>query len=440
MARSRLAKIGETHKPMKTPILPAFLVLLTCSALVQGQSIGINFNSDRDLGAELGPDESAGHPDVAQTNWNSTNGVPSGDEGSLLGGNPGTLIDSNGVVTGVTVTWASNGTWNTNNGTASGDNKLMNGYIDHTGGFSNFEISNISYPNYDVYVYFGSDGNGRTGAIESVTAGQTFSYTTNSQQGGGFPGTYVLTEDELGTNPSANYCVFRNQSSPSFVAQINRGSSNSGFHGVQVVATAPPADVDNDGLLDSWETANGLDPSDDGSVDTNNGAAGDPDNDGSANLEEFERGTDPQDADSDGDGLSDGVETATGIFVSESDSGSNPLEPDSDGDGLSDGAEINGDPFETDPNNPDTDSDGFSDSLELEFDADPTDANSRPVGGDSSIGINFLSNRDLAAELLPDELAGHPDVAQANWNNTSGAPSGNESNLLGVNIIMYIAH
>ena len=433
MARSRLAKIGETHKPMKTPTLPAFLVLLTCSALVQGQSIGINFNSDRDLGAELGPDESAGHPDVAQTNWNSTNGVPSGDGGSLLGGNPGTLIDSNGVVTGVTVTWASNGTWNTNNGTASGDNKLMNGYIDHTGGFSNFEISNISYPNYDVYVYFGSDGNGRTGAIESVTAGQTFSYTTNSQQGGGFPGTYVLTEDELGTNPSANYCVFRNQSSPSFVAQINRGSSNSGFHGVQVVATAPPADVDNDGLLDSWETANGLDPSDDGSVDTNNGAAGDPDNDGSANLEEFERGTDPQDADSDGDGLSDGVETATGIFVSESDSGSNPLEPDSDGDGLSDGAEINGDPFVTDPNNPDTDSDGFSDSLELEFDADPTDANSRPVGGDSSIGINFLSNRDLGAELLPDELAGHPDVAQANWNNTSGAPSGNESSLLGGN-------
>ena len=81
MARSRLAKIGETHKPMKTPTLPAFLVLLTCSALVQGQSIGINFNSDRDLGAELGPDESAGHPDVAQTNWNSTNGVPSGDGG-----------------------------------------------------------------------------------------------------------------------------------------------------------------------------------------------------------------------------------------------------------------------------------------------------------------------------------------------------------------------
>ena len=45
-----------------------------------------------------------------------------------------------------------------------------------------------TYANYDVYVYFGSDGNGRTGAIESTTAGQTLSYTTSSQQPGGFPG------------------------------------------------------------------------------------------------------------------------------------------------------------------------------------------------------------------------------------------------------------
>ncbi|MEC9053870.1 MAG: hypothetical protein VX633_01085, partial [Verrucomicrobiota bacterium] len=233
---------------MKTQFVLGGILALVLSALAHSQSIGINFNSDRDLGAELAPDEVAGHPDVAQGNWNSTNGGANGDETNLLGLTPGTLVDSDGAPTGVQVTWTSNGTWTTNNGTASGDNKLMNGYIDHTGGFATVEVSNITYTSYDVYVYFGSDGNGRTGAIESTTAGQTFSYTTNSQQAGGFPGTYVLTEDEDGGNPVANYCVFRDQTSPTFFAQVNRGSSNSGFHGIQIVSKAPPEDADNDGL------------------------------------------------------------------------------------------------------------------------------------------------------------------------------------------------
>lgn len=51
--------------------------------------------------------------------------------------------------------------------------------------------------------------------------------------------------------------------------------------------------------------------------------------------------------DSDGDGLPDGVETATGIFVSGTDTGTDPFSFDSDGDGLSDAAEIG---FGTDPN------------------------------------------------------------------------------------------
>jgi hypothetical protein len=55
------------------------------------------------------------------------------------------------------------------------------------------------------------------------------------------------------------------------------------------------------------------------------------------------------DADDDGDGLLDSVETNTGILVSASDTGSNPLDPDSDDDGRLDGVELaNG----WDPNDP----------------------------------------------------------------------------------------
>ena len=56
----------------------------------------------------------------------------------------------------------------------------------------------------------------------------------------------------------------------------------------------PGPDMDNDGLPNDWEIANGLDPLDDGSVNPDNGAAGDPENDGLPNAEELTLGSDPQ--------------------------------------------------------------------------------------------------------------------------------------------------
>ncbi|MEC8189887.1 MAG: LamG-like jellyroll fold domain-containing protein, partial [Verrucomicrobiota bacterium] len=86
------------------------------------------------------------------------------------------------------------------------------------------------------------------------------------------------------------------------------------------------------------------------------------------------------DTDTDGDGLSDSVETNTGVYVSSTDTGTDPNIPDSDGDGLSDGAEINTGTFVsltdtgTNPNDADTDNDGVSDSLEISEGTDPNNA------------------------------------------------------------------
>ena len=57
------------------------------------------------------------------------------------------------------------------------------------------------------------------------------------------------------------------------------------------------------------------------------------------------------DADDDGDGLLDVVETDTGFFVGPSDTGTDPLRPDTDGDGFPDGAEL---AAGSDPTNPDS--------------------------------------------------------------------------------------
>ncbi len=98
------------------------------------------------------------------------------------------------------------------------------------------------------------------------------------------------------------------------------------------------ADTDGDGLCDSCEKTYETDP-----------RSSDSDKDGIPDGEEIERETNPLDADSDDDGLSDRYEK-----IAETD----PLNPDTDGDGLSDGEEAL--ERRTLPTHPDTDGDGKS--------------------------------------------------------------------------------
>jgi hypothetical protein len=109
-------------------------------------------------------------------------------------------------------------------------------------------------------------------------------------------------------------------------------------------------DSDGDGLTDVEEAALGTDP--------NNP---DTDEDGISDYDEvYVWGSDPLNLDSDGDGLYDGGELIYGTSI---------LNPDTDGDGLSDGDEVY--IYGTDPTNPDTDGDGFSDGWEIENGTDP---------------------------------------------------------------------
>lgn len=70
-----------------------------------------------------------------------------------------------------------------------------------------------------------------------------------------------------------------------------------------------PGDADDDSLPDDWEVAHGLDPADNGFGDIKTqGERGDFDSDGLSNREEYLVGTDPDNSDTDGDGLSDSDE------------------------------------------------------------------------------------------------------------------------------------
>jgi outer membrane protein OmpA-like peptidoglycan-associated protein len=88
----------------------------------------------------------------------------------------------------------------------------------------------------------------------------------------------------------------------------------------------------------------------------------DADGDGLLRSEEKRLGTDPNKADTDGDGLNDGDEVKKYH--------TNPLKFDTDGDGLSDGDEVL--KYKTDPMKFDTDGDGLSDGDEiLKYNTDP---------------------------------------------------------------------
>jgi MYXO-CTERM domain-containing protein len=129
------------------------------------------------------------------------------------------------------------------------------------------------------------------------------------------------------------------------------------------------ADTDGDGLLDGVEDAdgNGASPVAIGGTGSTGDGESDPnvadtDGDGWNDGAEVFAGSDPRDTDTDDGGVDDGQE----MFVD----GTNPLDPsddgafiDTDGDGLTDREEqVRG----TDPTDPDTDADGLTDLQEVE--------------------------------------------------------------------------
>ena len=103
----------------------------------------------------------------------------------------------------------------------------------------------------------------------------------------------------------------------------------------------------------------------------------DDDHDGLPNYMEEIYGTDPEKADTDGDGISDYDE----IFKYHT----SPVNPDTDGDGLTDGDEIL--KYHTDPLKADTDGDGFPDGVEIREGTDPLDPKSFPKDT-ASVGVS----------------------------------------------------
>jgi hypothetical protein len=146
----------------------------------------------------------------------------------------------------------------------------------------------------------------------------------------------------------------------------------------------PFYDQDADSIARWWEDLYGL--SDSNAAD----ALTDLDSDGVNNLSEYQHQSNPQVADTDGDGLTDQQEIVT--------YNTNPAKVDTDGDGLSDQAEVV--THHSDPRDTDSDNDGYTDFDEVLYGGNPNDPSGVPQPL-ATYSQTFEGTPNLAAWTMP---------------------------------------
>ena len=132
-------------------------------------------------------------------------------------------------------------------------------------------------------------------AIVTFPGGATADVTASST------GTTYTTTNAQIASVSPQGLVTANGSGAVLVSALNEGALGV----LRIVVTPPVGDADADGMPDDWEILYGFNPNDP------TDAVLDPDGDGLSNLEEFQLGTNPRLADTDGDGIRDGLEVET---------------------------------------------------------------------------------------------------------------------------------
>ncbi len=197
------------------------------------------------------------------------------------------------------------------------------------------------------------------------------------------------------------------------------GGPETATHETLALDTGSNSDFDADGLSNDLETGvYGTNPNDP-----------DSDDDGLEDGAEINSGTDPLNSDSDGDGLGDGDEVNVHA--------TNPLAVDTDGDELDDGAEINS--ANTNPLVRDSDGDGLDDGQEVQLQTDPLAVDSDTDGLQDGDEVQQYLTDPLLADSDSDGLTDGDEISLYNSNPTL-ADSDGDTLLDGEEAVQYHTH
>jgi hypothetical protein len=170
---------------------------------------------------------------VSANNWNLTK----------AGGSVNLSYDNAGL-SGTTLSLAGGfGDWGIGgvgspDGAGTYNKSIFDGYYNCFS--STLTLGNISFANYNIYVYFSADVDGRTGTITDGTT--TFSFATMGIAAtSGANAIFTQTTDTGTSHPNADYAEFVNLSGTSKTLTIASNPNNGmGIAGIQIVATPEP--------------------------------------------------------------------------------------------------------------------------------------------------------------------------------------------------------
>jgi hypothetical protein len=219
---------------------PSLLIALAATAAAQAATVSWNY--DR-FGTVSG---SAVAGVVPVANWN--NSWPS---------NPTTdLVDDSGAGTTIDLSYTSFNTWSIQgsdpglDADGSSNSRLLNGYLNAgPAGWgppvtaSSITLSQISYANYNIIIYFSADAAGREGQVSNGATTYYFS-SLGAPSIAGANATLTQTNSTSNSDyAGANYAVFTGLSgaSQTLTVQMRDNDEWGGIAGFQVVAVPEPS-------------------------------------------------------------------------------------------------------------------------------------------------------------------------------------------------------
>ncbi|MCW1887431.1 hypothetical protein OKA04_22030 [Luteolibacter flavescens] len=316
-----------THSSRRLIVTRAALLAAALTFQSNGESISYNF-SETSTNTTQTLDTTTPKGPLGSLVWNDSYVVTTGN---VATGTEDGLVDGSGGATGASISWTSKNTWYGDGVYNTQDQRIVLGYLDDGDDGVTVTVTNIPYENYNVYGILASDAgsnttyttkdfliNGTTWALGGSAPATATAFASMEASSANGAWVKIIPGTQTG-----NYWKISNLTSGTLTIDGEPGVNNGNRASLAAIIIEDNTDTDNDGMIDSWEINNNLIVGYDDSQE-------DADGDGVTNIREFQLGLNPQNPDTDFDGLDDGVELSEAY-------GTNPLVADTDGDGSPDG-------------------------------------------------------------------------------------------------------